>query len=91
MAPLFELLQPKHVLWAAFRQRLHENLHIVLIRPCEAGGSAVPQTMLQHCHVDHYEVTVLTCTSYMLHNHLHTVHLPSTLNKPIGAQRIRPW
>ena len=57
MAPLFDLVQPKAVLWAAFRQRLHDNLHIVVVQTSSAVDSAeLVSFMRQHCHVDHFQV-----------------------------------
>jgi hypothetical protein len=57
MAPLFDLVQPKAVLWAAFRRRLHDNLHIVMVQTSSDGSEAeLASFMQQHCHVNHFRV-----------------------------------
>lgn len=58
MAPMFDLLQTKEVLWSSFRHRLQENLHIVLVHHSGSSGTGSPVlcSAMQHCHIDHYEV-----------------------------------
>ncbi len=57
MAPLFDLVQPKTMLWAAFRQQLHDNLHIVVVQTATAGASTeLVSFVAQHCHVNHFQV-----------------------------------
>lgn len=57
MALLFDLVQPKAVSWAAFRRRLHDNLHIVMVQTSDAGNSTeLVAFVRQHCHADHLQV-----------------------------------